>query len=70
MNRARRCVAATLVMVFMAASVVLAAASDPLVVRLRDKCDSTTFNAALGAGTCVGKRNHHVFALYPGSDVR
>jgi hypothetical protein len=54
MNRARRCVAATLVMVFMAASVVLAAASDPLVVRLRDKCDSTTFNAALGAGTCVG----------------
>lgn len=54
MNRGRLYVAATLVMVSMAASVVLTATSDPMVVRLRDKCDSTTFNGALGAGTCVG----------------
>jgi hypothetical protein len=53
-NKARLCFAATLVIVSIAASVVLIDASDPMVVRLTDKCDPTTFNAVLGAGTCVG----------------
>src|SRR5262249_50278100 len=57
MNRGRLYVAATLVTVSAVASVVLSAASDPMVVRLRDKCDPTTFNAALGAGTCAGDGN-------------
>jgi hypothetical protein len=54
MNRGRLCIAATLVVVSMAASVVLTATGDPMVVRFIDKCDPATFNAALGAGTCLG----------------
>jgi hypothetical protein len=53
MNRGRLCLAGTLVMIAMASSVVLIA-SDPLVVRMRDKCDPTTFNASVGPGTCIG----------------
>jgi hypothetical protein len=54
MKRGRLYIAATFAMASMAASVILTAAGDPTVVRLKDKCDPATFNAALGAGTCVG----------------
>ena len=54
MNRRRLYVTATLALIFMAASLVLIAAADPLTVRATDKCDPTTFNAAVGPGTCVG----------------
>jgi plastocyanin len=54
MNRRRLCATATLAMIFLAASVVLIAASNPRAVRIMDQCDSTTFNAAVGPGTCVG----------------
>jgi plastocyanin len=37
-----------------AAAFVLFAASDPMVVRIQDQCDPTTFNAAVGPGTCTG----------------
>src|SRR5215471_21198582 len=57
MKRGRLYIAATFAMVSMTASVILTAAGDPTVVRLRDKCDPTTFNAALGAGTCAGDGN-------------
>ena len=46
MNRGRLC-AVMLVMTSMASSVVLIA-SESLVVRIKDKCDPTTFNAAVG----------------------
>jgi len=57
MSRVRLYVAAVLVIVSAVASVVLTAASDPMVVRLRDKCDPATFSAVLGAGACVGDGN-------------
>jgi hypothetical protein len=53
MNKGRLILAATVVMITMASSVVLIA-SDPLVVRIKDKCDPTTFNAAVGPGSCIG----------------
>jgi hypothetical protein len=56
MNTGRLCLATTLVMITMASSVVLIA-RDSLVVRMKDKCDPTTFNAAAGPGTCVGDGN-------------
>jgi len=56
MNRGRLCLATTLVMITMASSVVLIA-RESLVVRMKDKCDPTTFNAAAGPGTCVGDGN-------------
>jgi hypothetical protein len=43
-----------LALVPVAAALVLIAASNPLVVRIRDHCDPATFNAAVGPGTCVG----------------
>lgn len=56
MKRGRLCLAATLVTITMASSVVLVA-RDSLVVRMRDKCDPATFNASAGPGTCVGDGN-------------
>jgi hypothetical protein len=40
-----------------AATLVLVADSDPLRLRIRDKCDPATFNATLGSDTCVGDGN-------------
>jgi plastocyanin len=37
-----------------AAAVVVLAESGPLTVKVRDDCDPATFNAAIGAGTCIG----------------
>ena len=54
MIKRRLRVTATLAMLFLAASLVLIAASNPMTVRIMDKCDPTTFNAAVGPGTCVG----------------
>jgi len=42
------------VMMPTAAAFVLVATSNPLVIRIQDKCDPVTFNAAIGPGTCVG----------------
>jgi hypothetical protein len=56
MNRGRPHLAATLVVISMASSVVLIA-RDSLAVRMKDKCDPTTFNASAGPGTCVGDGN-------------
>jgi plastocyanin len=50
----RLCGKVTLAMVPIAAALVLIAASNPLAVRMTDKCDPATFNAAVGPGTCVG----------------
>jgi hypothetical protein len=36
------------------AAIVLVATSNPLVVRMQGPCDPTTFNAAVGPGTCIG----------------
>jgi hypothetical protein len=41
-------------MVPIAAAVILLADSGPLTVKFRDDCDPTTFNQAIGPGTCVG----------------
>lgn len=38
-----------------AVAFVLIAASNPFVVRIQDQCDPTTFNAAIGPGTCTGE---------------
>lgn len=54
MNIRRLCVTTTAAMLFLGASLVLIAASNPMTVRIMDKCDPTTFNAAVGPGTCVG----------------
>jgi len=56
MNRGRVCLAAMLVVISIAISVGLIA-RDSLAVRLKDKCDPTTFNASAGPGTCVGDGN-------------
>ena len=40
-----------------AAGLVLLASSNPLPIRLRDRCDPATFNLAIGPGTCVGTGN-------------
>lgn len=40
--------------VVVAAVAVTVAADSPTTVQIRDDCDPTTFNAAVGAGTCVG----------------
>jgi hypothetical protein len=37
-----------------ATAIVLLATSNPLVVRMQGPCDPTTFNAAVGPGTCIG----------------
>ena len=63
MNRGRVCLAATLVVISMASSVILIA-RDSLAVRMKDKCDPTTFNAAAGPGTCVGDGNITFFAVH------
>src|SRR5215469_2855271 len=56
MNRRILCITTTLAVISVAvsASVVLLAASNPLVVRMMDQCNPATFNAAVGPGTCVG----------------
>ncbi|HLW54247.1 MAG TPA: hypothetical protein VKW06_15530 [Candidatus Angelobacter sp.] len=38
----------------LAVSLLATAASNPLEVRMLDQCDPTTFNAAVGPGTCTG----------------
>jgi len=53
MNRRRVIVQAAIGMVAMASSMVLIA-RESIAVRIMDKCDPTTFNAAAGPGTCVG----------------
>ncbi len=46
--------AVTLTLIPIAASIALIAAGNPLAIRIQDQCDPTTFNAAVGPGTCVG----------------
>ena len=54
MSRLSLCVKVALAMMPISAGLVLMAARNQRVVRLQDKCDPTTFNAAVGPGTCVG----------------
>ena len=48
------CGKVTIALIPIAASVVLLATNNPLVIRLQGPCDPATFNAAVGPGTCVG----------------
>jgi len=41
-------------MIPIAAAVVLIGSSNPMVVRMQGPCDPASFNAAVGAGTCIG----------------
>lgn len=54
MSKWRLCGKVMLAMIPIAGALVLTGTSNPLVVRIMDKCDPTTFNAAVGPGTCVG----------------
>jgi plastocyanin len=54
MKKSRLHAAVILALIPMAASVMLIAASNPLAIRIQDQCNPTTFNAAVGPGTCVG----------------
>jgi hypothetical protein len=48
------CGKATIAMIPFVAAVVVVATSNPTVIRIQGPCDPATFNAAIGAGTCVG----------------
>ncbi len=48
------CGKVAIAMIPIAAAVVLFATENPLAIRIQDQCDPTSFNAAVGPGTCVG----------------
>ncbi len=54
MKRSKLYASVVLGLILIAASLTLIAASNPLVIGIQDHCDPTTFNAAVGPGTCVG----------------
>jgi len=41
-------------MIPIAAALIMTGTSNPLVIRMQGPCEPTSFNAAVGAGTCIG----------------
>src|SRR5215470_4677121 len=54
MITAKLCGKLAIAMIPIAATVVLIGSSNPMVVRMQGPCDSASFNAAVGPGTCIG----------------
>src|SRR5260370_15368211 len=50
----KKCGKVTIAMIPFAAAMVVVATSNPTVIRMQGPCDPASFNAAVGAGTCIG----------------